>query len=248
MGPQLQGRVALVTGATRGIGEAIARELARQGADIAVVGRDRTRAEQVAGEIQVLGRKAIPLTADVARFDDAERVVNAVVEQLGSLDILVNNAGITRDGLLVRMKEEDWDEVLAVNLKGTFNCSRAAARHMLRQRRGRIINVTSVVGEMGSAGQANYAASKAGIVGFTKAIARELGSRGITVNAVAPGYIQTAMTEAIGEKARAELLAQVPLGRLGTPADVAGVVAFLASDAAGYITGHVLDVNGGLYM
>lgn len=248
MGPQLQGRVALVTGATRGIGEAIARELARQGADIAVVGRDRTRAEQVAGEIQVLGRKAIPLTADVARFDDAERVVNAVIEQLGSLDILVNNAGITRDGLLVRMKEEDWDEVLAVNLKGTFNCSRAAARHMLRQRRGRIINVTSVVGEMGSAGQANYAASKAGIVGFTKAIARELGSRGITVNAVAPGYIQTAMTEAIGEKARAELLAQVPLGRLGTPADVAGVVAFLASDAAGYITGHVLDVNGGLYM
>jgi len=245
----LSGRVALVTGASGGIGRAIVRRLASSGASVAVhFARNAESANQAVQEAHLAGVKAVALQADVADPAQAEELVSATIRELGSVDILVNNAGITRDGLLVRMKDEDWDAVLNTNLKGAFNCCRPAARHMLRTRWGRIINITSVVGVIGNPGQANYCASKAGLIGLTKALAKELGSRGITVNAVAPGFITTEMTAAMPKEAQDRMLAGIPLGFFGEPDDVAAAVAFLASDDARYITGHVLHVDGGLGM
>jgi 3-oxoacyl-[acyl-carrier protein] reductase len=228
---ELQGKVGLVTGGAQGIGRAVALMLARNGADVALSDINGELARSTAGDIEKLGRRALAIEAN-----------------LGHIDILINNAGITRDGLVLRMSEEDWNLVLDVNLKGAFNCTRAAVRHMAKQRSGRIVNIASVVGLMGNAGQANYAASKAGLIGFTKAVAREFASRGITVNAVAPGYIDTPMTQALPEKAKEELKKLIPLDRLGTPEDVANAVFFLVAGGSDYVTGHVLHVNGGLYM
>jgi len=243
-----RGKIAVVTGASRGIGREVARLLASQGASVVLVARDAGLIDSLAAEIAAAGGTALPVSADIARADDVERLFETVTERFGRVDILVNNAGITRDSLLMRMKDEDWDAVLDVNLKGAFLCTRSAAKIMMKQRYGRIINVTSVVGEMGNAGQANYCASKAGLIGLTKSNARELAGRNITVNAVAPGFITTDMTDKLSEKVREELAAQIPLGRFGTPEDVAGAVLFLASEGSGYITGHVLSVNGGMYM
>jgi 3-oxoacyl-[acyl-carrier protein] reductase len=239
-------RVALVTGASRGIGRSIALELARRGADVAVAARGP--AEETAAEIRSLGRRALALALDVSDRIQVESAAARIESELGKVSILVNNAGITRDQLLVRMKPEDWSEVLRVNLDGTFHTTRVFAREMMRARWGRIINITSVVGEIGNAGQANYAASKAGVIGFTRAVARELGGRQVTVNAVAPGYIETAMTDTLPAAAKESLLGAIPLGRLGTCDDVAYVVACLASDEAGYITGQVIRVDGGMVM
>jgi len=215
---------------------------------VVISGRNGERARQVAAAIQETGGEAIAVEADVSRMDDAQRLVKETLDQWGRIDILVNNAGITRDNLLLRMSEEEWDTVLQVNLKGAFNCTKSVTRQMMKQRQGRIINITSVVGQMGNAGQANYAASKAGLIGFTKSVARELASRNITCNAVAPGYIQTDMTAALDDAVKDSLKQQIPLGRLGTPEDVARVVTFLCSDDAAYITGQVINVDGGMVM
>ncbi|MGA2192382.1 MAG: 3-oxoacyl-[acyl-carrier-protein] reductase [Nitrospirota bacterium] len=244
----LKGKTALVTGGAQGIGKAIAVKLAKAGADIAISDINIEKAKETALELSSLGVKAIATGGNVADSQSAAAMVDEALASLGKLDILVNNAGITRDNLIMRMKDEDWDLVLDVNLKGSFNCAKAALRHMSKARYGRIINIASVVGAMGNAGQANYVASKAGLIGLTKTIAREYSSRNITANAVAPGFIDTAMTEALPEKVREELMKQIPLGRLGTPDDVAGAVKFLASDAASYITGQVIHVNGGMFM
>jgi 3-oxoacyl-[acyl-carrier protein] reductase len=239
----LNEQVALITGAARGIGRHIADLMGRAGARVVL--SDFAEWES---ELEPLDDSRWGVRLDVTRGERVAAVVSQIVERLGRIDILVNNAGITRDGLLVRMKEEDWRKVLATNLDGVYLTTREVVPRMMRQRYGRIVNISSVVGQMGNAGQANYVASKAGVVGFTKAVAREVASRNITVNAVAPGYIDTAMTEALAEKARRELLGMVPLGRIGTVDDVAQGVLFLASREAGYITGHVLNVNGGMYM
>ncbi|WCK53014.1 3-oxoacyl-[acyl-carrier-protein] reductase [Aneurinibacillus sp. Ricciae_BoGa-3] len=245
----LQGKTALVTGASRGIGRAIAIELASQGADIAInYAGNKTSAQEVADIIHGMGRKAVVVQANVADSTQVESMVKHVVETFGKLDILVNNAGITRDNLLMRMKEEEFDQVIATNLKGVFNCIKAVTRPMMKARSGRIINISSVVGVMGNAGQANYVAAKAGVIGLTKSAARELASRGVTVNAVAPGFIETDMTDVLGEDTKASLLSQIPLTRLGHPDDIAHLVKFLASDEASYITGQVLHVDGGMYM
>ncbi len=244
----LQGKTALVTGAAQGIGRAIAVALAKAGADVAVSDVNGEKAAETAKEIEAMGVKAFPITGNVADSVSAAAMVDEAAARFGKLDILVNNAGITRDNLIMRMKEEEWDLVIDVNLKGSFNCAKAAIKHMSKARRGTIINIASIVGAMGNAGQANYVASKAGLIGLTKTIAREYASRNITANAVAPGFIDTAMTQALPEKVREELLKQVPLGRLGTPEDIAAAVKFLASDAAAYITGQVIHVNGGMYM
>ncbi|HLB25835.1 MAG TPA: 3-oxoacyl-[acyl-carrier-protein] reductase [Nitrospirota bacterium] len=244
----LQGKTALVTGGAQGIGKAIAVALARAGADVAVSDVNLDKANETAAELSALGVKAFAIGGNVADAEQAAKMVDEAVQKLGRLDILVNNAGITRDNLIMRMKEEDWDLVLDVNLKGSFNCAKAALKHMSKARSGRIINIASVVGAMGNAGQANYVASKAGLIGLTKTIAREYASRNVTANAVAPGFIDTAMTQALSEKVREELMKQIPLGRLGTSEDVAGAVKFLASDGAAYITGQVIHVNGGMYM
>jgi 3-oxoacyl-[acyl-carrier protein] reductase len=245
----LQGKVALVTGGSRGIGRAIALELARRGADVAVnYVRSSDAAAAVVAEIEGMGRKALAVQADVGEFDPATQLVKTAIAQLGRLDILVNNAGVTRDMLLMRMQEDDWDTVLRINLKAAFNTSKAAVRTMMRQRAGRIINISSVSGLMGQVGQANYAASKAGLIGLSKSLARELGSRGVTVNVVAPGFMPTDMTAELADEWRDKLRDLIPLARFGAVEDVAHAVAFLASDEAAYITGIVLPVDGGLSM
>jgi 3-oxoacyl-[acyl-carrier protein] reductase len=242
----LSGRVAVVTGASRGIGRAIAEALAAQGAVVIAAARG-DNAKPVAEAIAAAGGRAEAVSVDVTEAGAPERIVAGAVERHGRIDILVNNAGIARDQLMLRMKREDWDAVLATNLTAAFALTQAALKPMIRQRSGRIIAISSVVGQSGNAGQANYAASKAGLIGFTKAVALEVASRGITVNVVAPGMIETDMTRAITETAREEWASRIPLRRLGTPADVASAVCFLASDEASYITGHVLAVNGGMY-
>ncbi len=246
----LADKTALVTGASQGIGRAIALQLAALGARVVLAARNQGKLEAVAAEIAASGAPAASLVQPVDMSSEAsiKAAAQAALAECGVIDILVNNAGITRDGLLMRMKRADWDEVLSTNLTGTFLLTQALLSPMVRARSGRIINITSVVGQAGQAGQANYAASKAGLVGFTKSLARELGSRSITVNAVAPGYIATAMTEVLDGKQRDAMLQHVPLGRAGTDEDVAHAVAFLASPGASYITGHVLEVNGGLHM
>ena len=241
-------RIAVVTGASRGIGRSISLALAAKGATIVAVDMDQAATDAIVAELQAAGAKALAVVGNVTVSADVERMIEAAMEAFGRVDILVNNAGITRDGLLMRMKDEDWDAVLNVNLKGAFLCTRAAFKVMSKQRYGRIVNIASVVGQMGNAGQANYCASKAGLIGLTKSNARELAKRSITVNAVAPGFIATAMTDALSEKVRDELTAQIPLERLGSAEDIANAVVFLASEQSAYITGHVLSVNGGMYM
>ncbi len=246
---RLAGKVAVITGSSRGIGAAIARRLAAEGARVVLNCHTSVEAaEAVAEEIRQAGGEALVVAADVSRSEEAQRLIQTTTAQWDRVDILVNNAGVTRDGLLMTMKEADWDAVLNTNLKSVFHCCKAVTRAMLRQRSGRIINITSVVGIVGQAGQTNYAASKAGIIGFTKSLARELGSRGITVNCVAPGYIPTALTDVLPEELKQAILEQTPLKRLGQPEEVAAAVAFLASDEAAFITGHVLHVDGGLAM
>ena len=245
---ELQGKVALVTGGAQGIGRAIALLLAHKGGDIVISDINLGKAEETAREIEALGRKAMAIRANVVVSIEVEMMVQAIIDRFGRIDILVNNAGIARDKLLLRMTEQEWDLVLDVNLKGTFNCTKAVIRHMSKQRSGKIVNIASVVGEMGNAGQANYSASKAGVIGFTKTIAREFASRGINVNAIAPGYIVTPMTDVLPEKAKEELKRMIPMERLGQPEDVAQSVFFLVSEASSYITGQVINVNGGIYM
>ena len=245
----LTGKVALVTGASRGIGQATAVELAKAGADIIVnyIGSE-TVAQETVDKIEALGRKALKIKADVSNADEVQAMIEEAHAAFGHIDILVNNAGITRDGLLIRMKDSDWDDVLNINLKGVYLVSKAVAKIMVKQRAGRIINMTSVSGVTGNIGQANYAAAKAGVIGFTKTCAKELAARGITVNAVAPGFIETAMTDVLPEKIKEGIAATVPFGRMGQPEEIASVVTFLASDFASYITGQVLNVDGGMVM
>jgi 3-oxoacyl-[acyl-carrier protein] reductase len=244
----LLGRIALVTGASQGIGRACALELARAGATVALAARNQAKLAEAAAEIEAAGGKAAAFSLDVSSPDSISSGAKAILEKFGKVEILVNNAGITRDGVVLRMKRPDWDDVLQTNLTGAFLLTQALLSPMLRNRWGRIINITSVVGRTGQAGQVNYAASKAGLIGMTRSLAREVASRGITVNAVAPGYIETPMTAVLDEKQRAAVMAQIPLGRPGTDLEIAQSVAYLASDAAAYITGHVLDVNGGMFM
>jgi 3-oxoacyl-[acyl-carrier protein] reductase len=244
----LDGKVVLVTGASRGIGRAVADQVAAAGATVVLAARDRSRLAEAVEEITAAGGEADSVALDVTDRPSVEAAVGGVVQGHGRIDGLVNNAGVTRDNLLLRMKDEDWGQVLATNLTGVFLCTQAALRPMIKQRSGRIVNVTSVVGLVGNAGQANYASSKAGVVGFTKSVAREVASRGITATAVAPGFIETDMTAGMTEKARAAVTAAIPMGRVGSPGDVAGTITFLLSDAAGYITGQVLGVDGGFHM
>jgi 3-oxoacyl-[acyl-carrier protein] reductase len=244
----LAGKVTLVTGASRGIGRAIARALAARGAIVYLGARDETRLAEAVAEIGAAGGQAVALALDVAGRASVEAAIDNIVKTHGRLDHLVNNAGITRDNLLLRMKADEWADVLATNLTGAFHCTQLALKPMIKQRYGRIVNVASVVGLTGNAGQANYAASKAGLLGFTKSVAREVASRSITVNAVAPGFIETDMTGAMTEKAREAITASIPMGRVGQAEDVAGAVGFLLSDAAAYVTGQVLAVDGGFHM
>ena len=244
----LTGKIALVTGASQGIGRAIALDLAKHGATVALAARSFDKLESLATEITSAGGTAKPFPLDVTSEDSVKSCAKAVLADLGSCHILVNNAGITRDGLALRMKLPDFDDILRANLTSAFLLTQAVISSMMKARWGRVINIASVVGETGAAGQANYAASKAGMIGLTKSLAREFASRNITINAVAPGFIQTAMTDELPEAHKAAILAQIPLARYGSDHDIAAAVAFLASDAAGYITGHTLDVNGGMYM
>lgn len=241
-------RVAVITGASRGIGRSIALALAAKGATIVAVNTDKKATDSVVSELQAAGFKALAVAGNVTVAADVKRIIDTVTVAFGRVDILVNNAGITRDGLLIRMKEENWDVVLNVNLKGAFLCTREASKVMSKQHYGRIVNIASVVGQRGNIGQANYSASKAGLIGLTKSNAREFAKRGITVNAVAPGFIATAMTDSLSVNMREVLTAQIPLGRFGSAHDIANAVVFLAGEQSGYITGHVLSVNGGMYM
>ncbi|MDR3723049.1 MAG: 3-oxoacyl-[acyl-carrier-protein] reductase [Terracidiphilus sp.] len=244
----LQGRIALVTGASQGIGRACALELAKGGATVALAARNEAKLAEVVKEIEAAGGQAAAFALDVSSEESLKAGAKAVLERFGKVEILVNNAGITRDGLMMRMKRADWDDVLGTNLTGAFLLTQAIISSMMKNRWGRIVNISSVVGRTGQAGQTNYAASKAGLIGLTRSMARELASRGITVNAVAPGYIETPMTAVLNEQQRTAMMAAIPLGRPGEPEDIAKAVNFLASDAAAYITGHVLDVNGGMFM
>ena len=249
MKTELKDKVALVTGASRGIGKQVAKDLASMGATVvANYPHSNDSAEQTVEEIEKSGGTAIMSEFDVSDFEAVQREVNSIVDKLGGIHILINNAGITRDGLFLRMKEEDWDLVYQVNLKGVFNCTKAVIRNMTKQKYGRIVNIASVVGEMGNAGQVNYSSTKAGVIGFTKSAAKEFGSRGITANAISPGFIQTDITEAIPEEYKQKYMEGIPLGRFGETKDISNVVCFLVSDSASYITGEVIRVNGGLYM
>jgi len=244
----LKDKVAVITGGARGIGKEIALAFARAGARCALCDMNKDELEAAVKEVEAAGSQALAVELNVVSLAQCEAMVNKIIDKFGKIDILINNAGITKDGLLLRMREEDWDAVLAVNLKGTFNCTKAAIKVMLKQRYGRIVNVASIIGVMGNAGQANYAASKAGIIGFTKSIAKEVASRNITVNAIAPGFIATKMTDILSEDVKTAMLKQIPLARFGTPEDVARLVLFLASDDAGYITGQVVQIDGGMLM
>lgn len=244
----LQDKVAVVTGSGQGIGRSIALTLAREGADVVISDVVRETGEGVVKEIEAMGRRSTFIPCNVSDPEDAKSLVDKTVEAMGRIDILVNNAGVTRDGLAMRMSDADWDLVLSINLKGPFNCSRAAMRPMMKQRYGRIINIASIVGVIGNAGQANYSASKGGLIALTKTLARELASRNITVNAVAPGFIRTKMTEVLDDKVKEQLFAQIPLGKLGEAEDVANAVLFLASDLSAYVTGQTINVNGGMAM
>ena len=247
---ELSGKVALITGSARGIGKAIALELANHGANIVINDiLPKIEMDKTVEEVKQIGNNVLGIRADITSFDEVENMIKEIVNQFGKIDILVNNAGITRDSLLIRMKEEDWDAVIRINLKGTFNCSKAVAKYMMRQKSNdKIVNIASVIGLVGNIGQANYSASKAGIIGLTKSIAKEFASRNINVNAIAPGFIETDMTKKLPEKIREDLQQQIPLKRLGTVQDVAKVVYFLVSDAANYITGQVINVDGGMVM
>ncbi|NLW56690.1 MAG: 3-oxoacyl-[acyl-carrier-protein] reductase [Firmicutes bacterium] len=244
---KLAQEVAIVTGAARGIGRAIAQALAAEGAKV-VLADLLPDVQTTADELMQAGYQTFAVTGDVSRFQDAERIVEATLNQFGQVDIVVNNAGITRDNLLLRMSEEDWRKVIDINLTGTFNLTKAALKHMIKRRSGKIVNIASIIGEIGNAGQANYAASKAGVIAFTKSVAKEVASRGIRANAVAPGFIQSKMTDVLPEKVKAEMEKQIPLVRLGKPEDVAKAVTFLVSPDAEYITGQVLNVDGGMVM
>ncbi len=245
----LKDKMAFITGASRGIGKAVALALARGGADIAVIDLNIDELNSSMKEVEdATGRKVLSLQADVGDYASIDKAVEESIRVFGRINILVNNAGITRDNLILRMKDEEWEGVIKTNLTGTFNCTKAVIKGMIKNREGRIISIASIVGVMGNVGQANYAASKAGIIGFTKSIAREYANRGITANAIAPGFIETDMTKALSEEVRKTLISQIPMGRLGMPEDVANVVKFLASDEAAYITGQVIHVNGGMYM
>ncbi|MCR8994911.1 MULTISPECIES: 3-oxoacyl-[acyl-carrier-protein] reductase [Brevibacillus] len=245
----LEGKVALITGASRGIGRAIALKYAEAGANIIVnYSGNEAKAQETVAEIEKLGREAIMIRANVGNTEEAENMVKAALERFGKIDILVNNAGITRDNLLMRMKESEWDEVINVNLKGVFNMTKALTRPMMKQRSGSIINITSVVGVLGNAGQANYVAAKAGVIGLTKTTARELASRNIKVNAIAPGFVDTDMTDVLPEDVKSGILAQIPFNRLGSADEISSVALFLASDASSYMTGQTLHVDGGMYM
>jgi 3-oxoacyl-[acyl-carrier protein] reductase len=243
-----QGKSSIVTGASQGIGKAIALELAKEGAEVILVDIQKEKLDEVAGEIKANKGEAAVFSADVSRMDEAVKVVEEVVKGSKKIDFLVNNAGITRDNLLMRMKEEEWDSVLNVNLKGVFNFSKAVIRNMINNRYGRIVNISSIVGLIGNVGQCNYSASKAGVIGFTKSLAREVASRGITVNAVAPGYIDTPMTEGLPETVKQQFRDWIPVKRFGTPEEITHAVKFLLSDEAAYITGQVINVNGGMFM
>ncbi|MBI1389198.1 MAG: 3-oxoacyl-[acyl-carrier-protein] reductase [bacterium] len=244
----LNERVAIVTGGSRGIGRSVVELLASSGATVVFLGRDEDALRDVEHEFNAHGWKTRGMQADVSKPEDAQRVVDGTVEEFGRIDILVNNAGVTRDGLFVRMKDEDWDAVLRINLNGAFYMARAAGKVMMKARAGRIINVTSVVGIMGNAGQVNYASAKAGLIGMTKSMARELASRGVTVNAVAPGFIETRMTDSMKDDAKEAVMKTIPLGRYGQPEEVAGLIGYLASDAASYITGQTFVIDGGISM
>ena len=246
--PTLSGRIALVTGASQGIGRACALELAKAGAHVALAARSVDKLEAVAAEIAAAGGTAKAFALDVASEDSIKECAKAVIAHFGKVEILVNNAGITRDGLMMRMKRADWDDVLTTNLTGAFLLTQACVSSLMKNRWGRVINITSIVGQTGQAGQANYAASKAGLIGLTKSLARELASRGVTVNAVAPGFIETPMTHVLTDEQKTGILAQIPLARMGSDFDIAHAVVYLASEEAGYITGHTLDVNGGMHM
>lgn len=244
----LEKKIAVVTGGAQGIGREIALLFAREGADVALLDRDAEALEKTRAEAEALGRRALAIVVDVSRADETQQAVNKIIDSMGRIDILVNNAGITKDNFLLRMSEAEWDAVIAVNLKGAFTMTRAVAKVMLKQRAGRIISIASVIGLVGNAGQANYAASKAGIIGLTKSVAKELASRGITANAIAPGFIETRMTGVLSEAVRQKILAGIPLGRYGTPAEVANAALFLASGLSSYVTGQTIVVDGGMVM
>lgn len=248
---KLKGKVALITGSSRGIGATTAIRMAEEGADIIInypFPAEKDNAEKVVNQIKEMGRKVIMIEADVSKFNDAEKMIETALEEFDRINILVNNAGITRDNLLLRMKEEDWDMVMNINLKGVFNCTKAVLRTMMKQREGKIINLASVVGVMGNAGQANYSASKAGVIGFTKSVAKEVSVRGITANAVAPGFIQSHMTDNLSENVKEQMLSAIPLKKFGKQDDVANLICFLASPEADYINGQVINVDGGMVM
>jgi len=248
---RLEGKVALITGSSRGIGATTALRLAEEGADIIInypFEGEKNNAADVVASVEKIGRKALMIEADISKFDQADTLVKESLEEFGKIDILVNNAGITRDNLLLRLKEEDWDAVMNVNLKGVFNCTKAVLRSMMKQRVGKIINLASVVGVMGNAGQANYSASKAGVIGFTKSVAKEVSSRGITANAVAPGFIESHMTKNLSETVKEQMLSSIPLNKFGKQEDVANLICFLASSESDYINGQVINVDGGMVM